>query len=209
MSGLEAWMVGRKIIQVGNICALCQGTYPRSILYTCSLCGLAYCGNCILLDDDRAICLRCAVKMVSPRARRSKYMKLAEYLARRPKALNEVTLTFHEIEEIIGDRLPDSARVRRSWWSNVRGRMPSEAWLTVGWAVREVDLVGERVKFVRESRVERFKEGRELEGVSPSFKALAFKVRAGRWRGKKISKTKIAILQARLKNIERQRKKAR
>lgn len=202
-------MVRRKIIQVGNICALCHGTYPRSVLYTCGLCGLTYCGNCILFDDDKVICLRCAVKRISPRVRRSKYMKLAEYLARRLRALNEVTLSFHEIEEIIGDRLPDSARMRRSWWSNVRGRMPSEAWLTVGWAVREVDLAGEKVKFVRESKIEGVKGGRILREGSSSFKALALKVRAGSRRGKKMSKTKIAILQARLKNIERQRREAR
>jgi len=196
----------RKIIQVGNICALCNETYLRSVLYTCSRCGLMYCGNCILFEDGAIICLRCAVRRVMPKARGSKYMRLSDFLARRARTLNEVTLSFQKIEEVIGDRLPESAYTRRAWWSNVRGRMPSEAWLTVGWAVKEVNLEDRIVKFVREGAQETREDAVEARGDKSSFKALALKARARIKRSKGLSKTKIAILQARLKNIERQRK---
>lgn len=199
-------MPRRKIIQVGNICALCNETYPRSVLYTCSRCGLIYCGNCVLFEDGAIICLRCATREVMPKARGSKYMKLGNFLAKRARALNEITLSFQKIEEIIGDRLPESAYTRRAWWSNVRGRMPSEAWLTVGWAVKEVNLEERIVKFIRERAQEEREDDAETRGDKSSFKALALKARARIKRARSLSKTKIAILQARLKNIERQRR---
>lgn len=198
----------RKIIQVGNICALCQERYPRNVLYACSSCGLIYCGNCIIFEDNGVLCLRCAARRVSPKRRGSKYMKLAEFLVKRARALKEITLSFREVEEIIGDKLPESARTRRSWWSNVRGRMPSEAWMTVGWTVKEVNLEEEKVTFFREAKLDQkrelTREGAKERGSA--FKALAYKAKA-RATKKRLSKTKIAILQARLKNIERQRKK--
>ncbi|MEM1550682.1 MAG: hypothetical protein QXL85_01315 [Candidatus Bathyarchaeia archaeon] len=197
-------MTRRKIIQVGNICALCEEIYPRSVLFTCSRCGLIYCGNCVLFEGGVTICLRCAAKRVTPKARESKYMRLSNFLAKRAKALNEITISFQKIEEIIGDKLPESAYARGSWWSNVRGRIPSEAWLTVGWAVKEVDLKGRKVTFVKENSQEKMGERQETRDDRQSFKILALKARA-RARTKKLSKTKIAILQARLKNIEKQR----
>lgn len=200
--------MGRKIIQVGNLCALCQGKYPGSVLYTCGRCGLRYCGNCVLFEDGGVICLRCAVKRVTPRTRESKYMKLSQFLARRARGLSEITLSFREIEKIIGERLPESARTRKVWWSNVRGRMPSEAWLTVGWAVKEVDLEKEIVRFIREAEPKEEAKRKTVEEAGPEFKALAFKTRAIEMTSKKKrpSKTKLAMLQARLKNIERERR---
>lgn len=203
-----AGLMGRKIIQASNICALCQGKYPSSALYTCGRCGLRYCGNCVLFGDGGVICLRCAVKRVTPRTRESKYMKLGQFLARRAGGLSEITLSFYQIEEIIGERLPESARTRKTWWSNIRGRMPSEAWLTVGWAVKEVDLKGKMVRFIRETEPKKEAKRKTTEEAGPEFKALAFKARATEitLRKKRPSKTKLAMLQARLKNIERQRR---
>lgn len=194
----------RKIIQVGNICALCQEKYPSSVLYTCSRCGLMYCGNCIILEDHEIICLRCAVREVRPKRRENKYMKLGKFLLKKAKATKEVALSFKEIEAIIEDKLPETAKTRRSWWSNVRGRMPSEAWLTFGWRVEEVDLNEGKVKFVREAGVEKEPKEPEEHGEKKTFKALAFKAKA-KAQKKRLSKTRIAMLQARLKNIERQR----
>lgn len=197
--------MGRRIIQVGNMCALCQETYPRGVLYTCSRCGLMYCGNCVLFEDKGIICLRCAARMVSPKAVGSKYIKLGVYLAKIARSLSEITLSFKKIEEIIGDKLPDSAYTWRSWWSNTRGRMPSEAWLTAGWSVKDVDINERKVTFVREAAQESSEGEREIQRVGPQFKALAYRARARAMRTRKLSRTKIAILQARLKNIERQR----
>lgn len=200
--------MGRKIIQASNICALCQGKYPSNIFYICSRCGLRCCGNCVLFEDGGVICLRCAVKKVTPRTRKSKYMKLSQFLARRARSLSEITLSFREIEEIIGEKLPESARTRKIWWSNVRGRMPPEAWLTVGWAVKEVDIEGKMVKFIRETEPRGETKRKTVEEAGPEFKALAFKARAIKMTSikKRPSKTKLAMLQARLKNLERQRR---
>ncbi|MEM1515195.1 MAG: hypothetical protein QXT26_05275 [Thermoproteota archaeon] len=132
-------------------------------------------------------------------------MKLGAYLAKIAKSLSEITLYFHKIEEIIGDNLPESAYTRRSWWSNVRGRMPSEAWLTVGWSVKEVNIDERKVTFVRETGREVPNEKKKVRKRESQFRILAYKARARSMRMKRLSKTKIAILQARLKNIERQR----
>lgn len=197
----------RKIIQVGNICALCQETYPRNVLYTCGHCGLMYCGNCVLFENNyEVICLRCATRRVSPKASGSKYMKLSVYLAKRPKALKEITLSFHKIEEIIGEKLPESAYRRKSWWSNVRGRMPSEAWMTVGWTVKEVNVEEGKVTFIRENAWTVASEREKNQEGDPSFKVLAFRAKARSMKRRRLSKTRIAILQARLKNIERERR---
>ena len=46
----------------------------------------------------------------------NKYTPLMDYLQRVPQ--DEITLTFNEIETLIGDALPPSARTRRGWWGN-------------------------------------------------------------------------------------------
>lgn len=171
-----------------------------------------YCGNCIVSDGDRIICLRCAAKRIRPRPSMGKYAKLSIFLAKRAKFESEVTLSFSEVEGIIGGKLPESSYSRRSWWSNVRGRSPSEAWLTVGWRVKEVDLEGGRVTFVKEEGPKAV--GPREAGVkrvrgAKAFKALALKAGIASRGPRIISKTRIAILQARLKNIERARRRKR
>ncbi|MEM3715565.1 MAG: hypothetical protein QW341_01165 [Candidatus Bathyarchaeia archaeon] len=196
-------MRAKRVFQVNNVCALCGENYPRSVLYSCHICGMTYCGNCLLLEGGKIICLRCAVKKVSPKVSRNKYMELSIFLAKKARFLSELTLSFSEIEEIIGDRLPDSAYEQKGWWSNLRGRLPSEAWLTVGWMVKEVDLEKRVVSFVREKLPTPAKD--RIDERSNSFKTLALKARFRLRKPGKISKTKIAMLQARLKNIERSR----
>ena len=200
----------RRIFVVGNICALCEGTYPSSALYTCDICGRKYCGNCILFEDGRKICLRCHVRRLFNHSPRSKYAPLSILLAKLSRFRNQITLDFAKIEDVISGKLPESAYKYHRWWSNVRNREPSESWLTVGWRVKEVDLNEKKVTFVKEkedskkktkSRAKRVKH----KSLSPEFKALALKARFRRKR-RQPSKTKIAILQARLKNIERVRK---
>lgn len=203
-------MKAKRIFQVNNVCALCEETYPRNLLYVCHRCGMTYCGNCVLFEGGKTICLRCAVKDVSPKASRNKYMELSVFLAKKAKFLSELTLSFSEIEEIIGDRLPDSAYKQKGWWSNIRGRLPSEAWLTVGWIVKEVNLEDRTVVFIREKPLTSAKDNnkadrRAMKREKP-FKTLALKARARLRKPGKISKTKIAMLQARLKNIERAKK---
>jgi len=73
-----------------------------------------------------------------------KYDRLAvELLAR---AELEVTLTFDELDTIIGG-LPDSARKYREWWTNRASSQPhSSGWLSAG-RIATPDLTGETVAF--------------------------------------------------------------
>lgn len=193
---------------------LCGETYSSRVLYKCRYCNGIYCGNCILTEEGRStICLRCAVKKISPRLERgSKYAGLSILLSRMAKFYKEITLSFAKIEDAIGDRLPKSAYENRGWWSNLRGRSPSEAWLTVGWRVKDANLEDKIVTFVREETpiagtaegAKRHKIKRDLP--STDFKNLAVKAKINLMKNRKPSKTKIAILQARLKNLERARR---
>jgi hypothetical protein len=70
-----------------------------------------------------------------------KYEPLEEYL--RNSGKNEITLTFNEIESILGRPLPPSASDHRPWWSNPRdSRTASQqsAWLNAGYRVASVSL---------------------------------------------------------------------
>lgn len=77
----------------------------------------------------------------------SKYDQLGEYLAR--QTAEAASLTFSEVETIIGESLPTSARRHRAWWSN-GGHVQSDSWMDCGWRVLDVDLAGQSVYFGRE-----------------------------------------------------------
>ncbi|MEQ9357800.1 helix-turn-helix domain-containing protein [Coleofasciculus chthonoplastes] len=76
----------------------------------------------------------------------SKYQPLLEFLQESNQA--EVILTFAEIEELMNDTLPDSARQKRAWWSNRRkGALQANAWMEAGYWVEDIDLEQQRVTF--------------------------------------------------------------
>jgi DNA-binding transcriptional regulator YiaG len=76
----------------------------------------------------------------------SKYQPLLEFL--RGSNQSELTLTFAEIEALMNDTLPDSARTKRAWWSNrSKGALQASAWMEAGYRVEDVDLDGQRVTF--------------------------------------------------------------
>ena len=77
-----------------------------------------------------------------------KYIRLAAYLAKQPPEIELVTMTFPELEDILGETLPDTARFP-SWWRNDPRKMHSRAWLTAGWEVKGIVEQDERVVFVR------------------------------------------------------------
>lgn len=81
-----------------------------------------------------------------------KYAPLSEWLS--SKASNREVISLGGIEELLGDRLPNSARLYRPWWGNEAGSRSRQcqAWQEVGWKVGEVDLTGEQVAFDRQSR---------------------------------------------------------
>lgn len=75
----------------------------------------------------------------------SKYSNLTLHLANRDDEVWETT--FNEVEEVLGIRLPDSARKHRPWWAN-DGYAQSTAWLGAGWKTANVDMANEKVTFV-------------------------------------------------------------
>jgi DNA-binding transcriptional regulator YiaG len=75
-----------------------------------------------------------------------KYRPLFDYLS--GNRLDEVDLTLSEIETLLGDTLPPSARTARGWWSNRgRGSLQSSAWMEAGYHVEDVDLEVGRITF--------------------------------------------------------------
>ncbi len=83
------------------------------------------------------------------RQRRSlKYIRLAAFLAGQPGSVERLELTVAEIEDLVGDTLPSSARFP-SWWRNDERRMHSRAWLTAGWEVDESSSGPRGIVFTR------------------------------------------------------------
>ena len=81
----------------------------------------------------------------------SKYEKLLEFLRNVSQTQSSLTLTFSEIEEIISEPLPASAKKYRPWWANEKDGTHSQrlAWMNAGWLVDKVDLSFSRVTFKR------------------------------------------------------------
>ena len=77
-----------------------------------------------------------------------KYEPLKHYLEAAGEA--EVSVSFEQIEQILGAALPASARKHAAWWSNSpAGHVNARAWLGAGYLSAQVDLAGERLVFVR------------------------------------------------------------
>lgn len=154
------------------------------------------------------MCLNCARKLVSPRSTRKigKYSPLGSYLTRRRRPISYVTLSFDEIEKIIGDKLPFSAFEHRHWWGNAASRAQAKAWLNAGWIVHDVNLDDKTVIFkkVREPDVKLDREREKDATVSTKKTFQPPKPRKPRRRIP--SKTKMAMTMARLKNVERRKR---
>jgi hypothetical protein len=54
-----------------------------------------------------------------------------------------VTLTFIEIEALLGYSLPSKARIKKNWWSNrdSPNALQAIAWVSAGYQVEFVDLI--------------------------------------------------------------------
>lgn len=82
----------------------------------------------------------------------SKYQPLFEYL--RHATQDELTLSFAEIEELLGESLPTSAYQQRIWWGNRRrGAVQSQAWMKAGYHAEVVDLGNQRITFRKPGRI--------------------------------------------------------
>lgn len=84
----------------------------------------------------------------------SKYAPLRNYLVALPPSTLEVTLTFRQLEEILGFSLPKSATDYRQWWANQmdsNNRPQADAWIGARFIVDSVQprKPGGWVKFRR------------------------------------------------------------
>lgn len=76
----------------------------------------------------------------------SKYQPLFEYLQKCDR--HEITLTFADIETLIQNPLPDSAKNKKAWWSNrSKNALQSTAWMNAGYRVENVDFEDKSVTF--------------------------------------------------------------
>ena len=78
----------------------------------------------------------------------SKYAVLGQFL--NSVSVREITLTFAEVEEILGFELPPSARRGKGFWINtVNDFVPpcGPGWVSVGWRVVSRDVEKEMVTF--------------------------------------------------------------
>ncbi|MCM3390240.1 hypothetical protein M3649_19260 [Ureibacillus chungkukjangi] len=86
------------------------------------------------------------------RALEGKYNPLHNYLKK--SALESVTLTFNEIEDILNISLPQSAYNYQAWWTNSeKAHSHALSWLHAGYLVRDVKF-GDYVEFIRNGNIE-------------------------------------------------------
>ena len=79
-----------------------------------------------------------------------KYRPLERHLSERRE--ESCTLTFSEIEGLIGAPLPASARTHQPWWGNDGTHVQARSWMRAGWTVERSRLDEEQVRFVRTGR---------------------------------------------------------
>lgn len=83
----------------------------------------------------------------------SRYDPLTVHL--QAQSATQVRMSFADVEQVLGRKLPDSAVTHRGWWSNnASNNVMTRAWLQAGFRSEQVDLVGRTLVFRRS-------EGRE------------------------------------------------
>jgi hypothetical protein len=78
---------------------------------------------------------------------RWKYYKLKMFFADSSTA--SITLTFKQIEDIIGSKLPSSAKDSSWWYPRFQSNRIAEAWVTEGYTMQRIDTEKEKVTFHR------------------------------------------------------------
>lgn len=78
-----------------------------------------------------------------------KYDALADHLSLVPADQLDITMSFAEVDRIVGG-LPPSAYEIRQWWAN-DSKVEARAWRSAGWHVDKqgVDLNAQTVRFAR------------------------------------------------------------
>lgn len=59
-------------------------------------------------------------------------------------------MSFAQIEDILGFKLPPSSLKHRAWWSNnPSNNVMTEAWVAAGYITEEVDMESRKLKFLK------------------------------------------------------------
>lgn len=92
---------------------------------------------------------------ISPSTQGVNYDRFQHWLEEQGKKKEtDIRVTFQDIELLLGDPLPPSAREHRSWWENdYISNKHSLSWLQAGWRVEDVDLTAGEVTFHRTNYV--------------------------------------------------------
>ena len=78
---------------------------------------------------------------------KGKYRFLADFL--HTHGGDSITMTFKQIEELIGNPLPSSAYNHRAYWSNTDTHSISKVWMQAGYMTTYVNLLSRKVIFER------------------------------------------------------------
>ena len=78
---------------------------------------------------------------------KGKYRFLADFLHNHGG--DSITMTFKQIEELIGNPLPSSAYNHRAYWSNTDTHSISKVWMQAGYMTTYVNLLSRKVIFER------------------------------------------------------------
>jgi hypothetical protein len=78
----------------------------------------------------------------------SKYDPLAIFL--KQSAVQRLSMSFAEIEKVLGFKLPTSAHGYPAWWANERtSHVQARSWMAAGYETEQVDLTGKKLVFKR------------------------------------------------------------
>ncbi|MEM0313819.1 MAG: hypothetical protein QXQ41_04655 [Candidatus Bathyarchaeia archaeon] len=188
-------------------CKLCGRVFPYNHLRRCWRCGQLFCRDCMIpevtsRDHQRMMCIPCAKKTVSPR-QVNKYERLKSYLRFRSAFTDTVKLTLAQIDGIIGDNLPIEAYRQEEWWQNTPSKPHAKAWLQAGWKTSEINLKEGYITFQKTEKHTTYQASKKSQDQTKKpFNPAPSRTSVP----KRPSKTKLAKLYARLKNIERKRK---
>jgi hypothetical protein len=81
----------------------------------------------------------------------SKYAPIGEFLA--AQDVDNISLNFKQIEDILGFKLPPSAYQHRAWWSNnTTNNVMTAVWTAAGFEATGVDMETHSVVFCRKAR---------------------------------------------------------
>ena len=83
-----------------------------------------------------------------------RYEPMEQWLVQQKEGARDIRVSFDDLERVLGDELPASAREHRSWWANdPDSHTQALAWMRAGWRVEDVDLATGTVSFKRTDTV--------------------------------------------------------